>query len=229
MSKITKHLKELKNNSLFEEPKKTQFEYSSYSSKIKQSDPLYQSTCPEINQTFLIYSSNTRSPSNIELIVPQVTNPLISRASDKIMKEITSFKSNIEKNEKKSFSSDGGRQNEGYKNRPMLNLSRKNLDFSVREFVMSSPTKQNVIMPSIFKDKQRAKRLEENKKYFSVSANKNGMYFPSMKNLSKFDLINKQQPLISKKTSSNDEMFHNTFMREMSAFKEKKMMEWKQL
>ena len=229
MSKITKHLKELKNNSLLEEPKKTRFDYSLYSSTTKQLDPLYQSTCPEINQTFLLYSSNTRNPSNIKLIVPKVTNPLISRTSAKIMKEISLFKNNIEKNEKKSFSHDVGRQSEGYKNRSMLNLNRKNLDFSVREFIMNSPTKQNVIIPSVFKDKQYAKRLEQNKQYFSVSGGKNGMYCPSMKISSKFELTNKQQPLISKKISSNDEIFHNTFMKEMSVFKEKKMMEWKQL
>lgn len=229
MSKISKQLKELRNNPLFNDTKKSQIDYSSYSSQSKKLDPLYQSSSPGINQSFLIYTSNSHTnANNIGLIVPQVTNPLISRGSEKIKKEISSFKTEFDHSSNNGFGS-RQKQSEGFNNRPMLNLNRSDLDFSVKEYVMSSPTKKNVVTASIFKDKQHEKRNEMNRKYFSVAGNQDRSNHSYMKANNVVNLMNNQQPFVSRKNAANDEMFHNAFMREMSMWKEKKIMEWKQL
>ena len=229
MSKISKQLKELRNNPLFNDTKKSQIDYSSYSSQTKKLDPLYQSSSPGINQSFLVYTSTSHNnANNIGLIVPQVTNPLISRGSEKIKKEISSFKNEFDHGSN-GIGGSRQKQSEGFNNRPMLNLNRSDLDFSVKEYVMSSPTKKNVITASIFKDKQHEKRNELNRKYFSVAGNQDRMNHSYMKSNNVINLVSNQQPLISRKNAANDEMFHNAFMREMSMWKEKKIMEWKQL
>lgn len=220
MSNITKQLNELIISTLGSEQKENGLNRSIYSpSKYKQKkiDPIYQSSSPSLNTKFIQYSSPSRSKNSIELIVPKATSPFVSHGTQKIKKEINFLNKNFNgitdnKTSSTDFFSTQSTSIEGYRNRPILNLQRNDLDFSAKNFVIDSPTNRMLVTPSLFG------KTHSRNNTFDIKPLK-----------AKKDSRASSCAIFTPKAPNHDEEEHKSFMREMSIWKEKKINEWKNL
>ena len=227
MSNITKQLNDLITSTLGSEEKDNGLNNSVFSdSKYQQRrlDPIYQSSSPSLNEKFIKYSSPSKTRNAIELIVPQHHSPFVSRASNKIRKEISTITQSltgVASNGASSndfYSSSPSQKNtiEGYRNRPVLNLQRNDLDFSAKNYIIDSPANRMVISPTIF----RSSVKESN--YYRSNSNQFKTSFKPKKETMNGIVFNQN-------TANHDLEEYNRFMRDMSAWKNKKINEWKKL
>lgn len=211
MSNINKEINNIITNTLG--PETSSFydsnETSQYSSR-KKLDPLYMSSNPKINQSYLVYTSNNHGLNTkpyFDLISPQPNLNLSKHSTEKLHRHIKTITNeiygrNINMKDNSLRTKNECNLGEGFRNRPVLNLSRKDLDFSSKNILFNSPTSQNVTTSGLFlrRDLARSK----------INADKGGKKFNPLDFTAK-----------SKQNLNQDRMDHEKFMRDLSGWKAK--------
>lgn len=212
MSSVTKQLNELRTSTLGNAPVNPL--NVSTTSKRRETESYYQSTLSNIN----LYTSPSRGKSDIELLVPRRPFSKPSRGTEKIKREIKQINKEMFGVVKDAADLDyfkASRQGnfDSYKNRPIINLTSNNLDFSPRKTIANSPTQTTGVTRSILGHIYQGRTRNEGygtNYNFTPRTTRNGIT-----NL--------------RTVTGKDQAEHQKFMREMSSWKEKKMAEWKNL
>jgi hypothetical protein len=189
---------------------------------------LFKSSQTKINKSYFVYTSPNKlnRNKNIKLLIP--TNSLSNLENLKLKREIKTINKDlgiitqkqINLNNPKDLLSYALNKDENkvgkYRNRPVLNLSTKEFNFSPKYTIGNNKINRSVIEAGVFKisEKVRDSNGFENggrKKYFSLFDNNKN--YSSGKNIFK------------RSERENNEF--NKFMIEMNKFKQKKIKEWR--
>ena len=190
---------------------------------------LFKSSQTKINKLYFVYTSPNKlnRNKNIKLLIP--TNSLSNLEKNlKLKREIQTINKDLgiisqktlNINNPKDLLSYTLNKDENkvgkYRNRPVLNLSTKEFNFSPKYTIGNNKINRSVTEAGIFKASEKVRDCNEfenggRKKYFSLfDTNKN---YSSGKNI------------FRRSERENNEF--NKFMREMNKFKQRKIKEWR--
>ncbi len=190
---------------------------------------LFKSSQTKINKSYFVYTSPNKlnRNKNIKLLIP--TNSLSNLEKNlKLKREIQTINKDLgiisqktlNINNPKDLLSYTLNKDENkvgkYRNRPVLNLSTKEFNFSPKYTIGNNKINRSVTEAGIFKASEKVRDCNEfenggRKKYFSLfDTNKN---YSSGKNI------------FRRSERENNEF--NKFMREMNKFKQRKIKEWR--
>ena len=189
---------------------------------------LFKSSQTKINKSYFVYTSPNKinRNKNIKLLIP--TNSLSNLENLKLKREIQTINKDLgiisqktlNINNPKDLLSYTLNKDENkvgkYRNRPVLNLSTKEFNFSPKYTIGNNKINRSVTEAGIFKASEKVRDCNEfenggRKKYFSLfDTNKN---YSSGKNI------------FRRSERENNEF--NKFMREMNKFKQRKIKEWR--
>ena len=189
---------------------------------------LFKSSQTKINKSYFVYTSPNKlnRNKNIKLLIP--TNSLSNLENLKLKREIKTINKDlgiitqkqINLNNPKDLLSYALNKDENkvgkYRNRPVLNLSTKEFNFSPKYTIGNNKINRSVIEAGVFKISEKVRDSNEfenggRKKYFSLFDNNKN--YSSGKNIFK------------RSERENNEF--NKFMIEMNKFKQKKIKEWR--
>ena len=189
---------------------------------------LFKSSQTKINKSYFVYTSPNKinRNKNIKLLIP--TNSLSNLENLKLKREIQTINKDLGIISQKTINLNNPKdlliyalnkeENKlgKYRNRPILNLSSKEFNFSPKFTIGNNKINRSVIEAGIFKASEKIRDYNDfdnggRKKYFSL--------FDNNKNYSSGKNIFKRS-----ERENND---FNKFMREMNKFKQRKIKEWK--
>lgn len=207
MSNITNEINEIMTTVLSSEEDNQKTEFTkSYKSKPKL-DPLYMSSNTMINSSYIVYNlpSHSNLSRNMFLLSPRKTIKLNPRPTEKIRKQIDKMYSTYNTFKNNKYNKDKNYVYEGYINRPIVKTNAKNLDFSVKNLLVGSPTHQITTSSGLLQRRDLAlKRLD-------IKNGKKG----------NTDFTCDSFHNLAKENIKRDKLEHDKFIRDLSNWKYK--------
>lgn len=194
---------------------------SSLTSRRKHPDPLYQSSSTKLNYEFIRTTRPTHTKNPMDFILkksparPSSKSHLIKKKINSMNKYLTI---NTEPNEPNNKFTISYEKKKGFRNRPIVNLNRKDLDFKKKNLLGEfSPTNKMVVSARGFYGRTRH---EENTKFKLKEYNKNNTNNQVDSNTNRF---------LDKKIvhTNRNTLEHIKFMEDMSLWTNKIKNEWK--